>query len=133
MLFIGAILIGVAIIVMVSRRMPDELVPWGSDYSAALVTARKTNKPILLYFTASWCGPCQEMRRYVWGEPRVADAIKAYVPVRIDVDAQPQFAEQYKADQGIPLFVVVDAQGNELRRIVGAMPADDFLNWVVRK
>ena len=73
------------------------------------------------------------MRRYVWGEPRVADAVKAYVPVRIDIDAQPQFAQQYKADQGIPLFVVVDAQGNEMRRIVGAMPADDFLNWVVRK
>ncbi len=134
MLFIGIVLISLAVVVAVSKfRTPPELVPWQNDYPKALAQARAANKPLLLYFTAEWCGPCQDMRRYVWSDPQVADAIKPFIPVRIDIDTQPQFAGQYKAEEGIPLFVVLDTSGNEIRRVVGAMPAEEFIDRVTRK
>src|SRR5438309_6772870 len=70
---------------------PDNL-PWRKDLSAAKQEAAVGNKPLLLYFTATWCDPCQAMARDVWPQPQVAKALQAVVPVEVDCDEQPDIA-----------------------------------------
>jgi thiol-disulfide isomerase/thioredoxin len=56
-------------------------------------------RPVLLVFTASWCGPCKEQK------PLVAQIEAAGVDVRIyDVDENPAMARQYGVT-AIPTYI----------------------------
>jgi len=127
-LMFGAVLLVVAVSKWTTRA---EVVPWRGDFAAAQAEARSANKPILLYFTAEWCGPCQQMRRYVWTDPQVAEALKNFVPVRIDVDRDPKLAQQFHINP-IPAFFILDSSGQIARNYEGAMEPQEFINWVSR-
>src|SRR5690242_1204958 len=103
-----AILLGVSAVMIISKTMkPKEIVPWRTDLSAAREEAKRDSKPLLLYFTASWCGPCQEMKSVTWSDSAVEKKLRDYVPVKIDIDANQPLAQQYGID-GIPSFVLLD-------------------------
>ncbi|HID22847.1 MAG TPA: thioredoxin, partial [Planctomycetaceae bacterium] len=67
---------------------------------------------VLLDFTASWCGPCQQMA------PIVARLQRQGLPVRtVDVDEHPELARRFGI-QNIPAFVLV-INGRETTRRIG--------------
>ncbi len=114
-IFIMMVFLGVVGVVAVSTlRTPAEQVRWRDDLPAALAEARAANKPVLLYFTADWCGPCQYMKRNVFSDAGVGRATEAYVPVRIDHDVRQDLIVQYQVE-GIPWFGVLDADGRPVR------------------
>lgn len=77
--------------------------------------------PVVLDFTATWCGPCRQMR------PAVEELTRKGYPVRpVDIDQSPELAEKYKVT-GVPTFVVIDrASGRELGRTSGLQPASNI-------
>jgi thiol:disulfide interchange protein len=92
------------------RPAPPDKLPWRKDLNAAKQEAAAGNKPLLLYFTASWCDPCQEMARRVWPQPQVARALEAVVPVKIDVEEHPDLANQFQI-VGIPRLQLLHPDG----------------------
>ncbi len=82
----------------------------------------ENDTPLILDFTATWCGPCQAMR------PALQELQRKGYPIRaIDVDEQPDVAARYKVT-GYPTFVFVDRRGRELGRVSGYRPASDLAN-----
>jgi thiol-disulfide isomerase/thioredoxin len=67
----------------------------------------------LLDFTASWCGPCQQMSPIVEGLQR-----QGYPVYKIDVDQRPDLAKQFRIT-GMPTFLLV-VDGKEVMRQTGA-------------
>ena len=63
-------------------------------FVAALATAKREDKPLVLDFSAEWCAPCQRMLRDVFPDPRVADLLKGFVFLTIDTDAYPALAQK---------------------------------------
>ena len=127
-----AILVGVSAVVVASRLMqPKELVPWRHDLAAATSEARQSGKPLFLYFTASWCGPCQEMRRTTWSNASVERALQGYVPVKIDVDEHPDLVQRYHVEP-IPAFIVQPAgiDAPPTKSTAGAMLPEEFARWL---
>lgn len=85
----------------------------------------------LLYFTADWCDPCR------WSGPVIVDIFETndgiknhYSLERINIDQEPERAARMGI-RGVPTFVVVDENGQEISRRVGAMPKQKMLEWLL--
>lgn len=82
---------------------------------AALATAQRENKRVIVQETATWCGPCHMLSGLL---QRNRDWQKDYVWVKMDhrwtgaVEIMQQLRDG--ADGGIPWFAILDAQGNKL-------------------
>ena len=127
-----AILIGVLVVIAAgglhvyrSRGAPTPP-GWREDVEPALKEAKLDNKPVLVDFVASWCGPCQQMMRDVLPNPKVVEAMDGFVTVKADVDQYSDLANEHEV-QYLPTFVVLDGQGREVHRFTGYHDVDDFL------
>lgn len=132
-LSVGLIFLAVFAVVGVSQwraAHAKEIVPWREDFSAAMAEAKAQHKDVFAYFTASWCGPCQNMKHGAWADEAVRAAIvRRFVPVRIDVDQHPDLTKQYNVD-AMPTMIVLSDDGSVIRRTVGGRDAEEMLAWV---
>src|SRR5690349_2005915 len=87
-----------------------ENIPWRTDLAKAKGEGAAAHKPVLVYFTATWCGPCQNMKSQTWSDPRVEAALGKVIPVKIDVDHQPNVARDFNVD-GIPRLQLIQPDG----------------------
>lgn len=72
----------------------------------------------ILYFSASWCGPCKAFKP-------VMESLSSELPIQfIDVDASPNTAAQYNV-RSVPTTIVVQ-NGVEIGRAVGAKTANEI-------
>src|SRR5665213_452715 len=108
---------------------PKEVVPWRTDLAAARAESARVHKPVMLYFTADWCGYCREMAHTTWADPAVGDALKDYVPVKIDADARQDLADHYGV-RGLPSLAVLDENGDAIRFTSGAMSSARLIAWL---
>ena len=108
-------------------------VKWGNDIAAAQKSVKGTKKSILLFFTApGWCGPCRRLESGAVGSSKFAKIAKENVAVRLDFSDRKNVPESAKAAlkqykvQGFPTLLVLDSEGKEKGRIVGAAPEKKF-------
>jgi thioredoxin 1 len=78
----------------------------------------KSDRPVLLDFTATWCGPCKALA------PIVEDVAREYdgklKVAKLDIDDSPQTASRFGI-RGVPT-VLVFKNGKEVARQVGLVP-----------
>lgn len=128
--FVFLVVLAMVAVVGISRLSAGrDLIPWRSDFAAAQAEAQKSDKPIFAYFTAEWCAPCQDLKRTTWSDKKVESALQAYIPLKLDVDANTTLAQRYNIEP-IPAFLILDSQGNVTANHAGALGADDFLAWL---
>lgn len=113
--------------------VPDQL-PWLHDVGVANQTAAAQRRPVMLFFTADWCGPCQRFKRDVLHQAQVREAIEAtVVPVKVDLTNPDMptrgLAQRYEVE-GIPDLLLTDAQGRVLSRLDRSLDADAFIRWI---
>ncbi|MFT3765389.1 MAG: thioredoxin domain-containing protein [Minicystis sp.] len=75
----------------------------------------KSDKPVLVEFSGTWCGPCKALAPIV---AKIAEEnVGTYKVVTIDVDASPGVARRY-AIRGVPTTLAFTG-GAEKGRILG--------------
>jgi thiol-disulfide isomerase/thioredoxin len=73
----------------------------------------------VLFFNASWCGPCRQMKPIVKSMRR-----EGYRMRDVDVDRNRQLAQKYQIS-AVPTFVFVE-NGKEVDRFSGGKSPDDL-------
>ncbi|MCD8197376.1 MAG: thioredoxin [Lachnospiraceae bacterium] len=82
-----------------------------------------SDKPVLLDFWASWCGPCRMVSPLVDEIAAERSDIKVG---KVNVDEQPELAAQFKV-MSIPTLVVMK-DGKVANQAIGAMPKNQILD-----
>lgn len=100
--------------------------------------AESTDKKVLIYMEAQWCGYCKKMEREVFPQKEVQQMLhKYYYPVRLDIESENQIqfrgktmTEQQLANtirvRGTPTYLFLDGDGKILGKQPGFLPADTF-------
>ncbi len=85
------------------------------------------DKPVLLDFYADWCGPCQALLPTV---ERLAEKYKEdFIVRKINVDKNPQLAQQFKVRSIPALFILKDKEIQE--KLVG-MQSEQALDKLIQ-
>lgn len=85
-------------------------------------------KPVLVDFSAEWCGPCRMM-------PPVLKQVKDHtgdnaVIIKMDIDKNPHYARKYGI-QSVPTLIIFK-KGNAVWRASGVQPAKRLIEELVK-
>jgi len=72
------------------------------------------------YFTATWCGPCQQFKPIMQEIANEGHSVQF-----IDIDSQENLARQYNV-RSVPT-VIIEQNGSEVNRLIGASTKEVIL------
>lgn len=116
---------------------PAEALAWErKDIDGALARAKTDKRPLVVDFTAAWCGACKELDKRTFSEPRVGQELGRFVAVRVDAtnNDDPKVEAMLARFKvvGLPTVVLFDSRGNEAARFNDFVSPEEFLKSVQR-
>lgn len=83
------------------------------------------DKPVLIDFFATWCGPCRMVSPIV---DEIAEEHSEFKICKVNVDEEPELAQKFGV-VSIPTLVVI-RDGKVTGQSVGAKPKEDILEML---
>lgn len=92
-------------------------------------TIIKSEKPVLIDFFATWCGPCKTLAPIL---KEVKDNLGERITIiKIDVDKNQQLASQYQV-RGVPTMILFQ-NGKQLWRQSGVLSKEEIVKTIIQK
>ena len=90
------------------------------DVEDAFAEAAEANKPVLLYWGAVWCPPCNQLKAGLFQDPEFVARTRDFVPVYLDGDSKgAQAWGQRFGIKGYPTLIVLRPDRTEITRLSG--------------
>ena len=103
--------------------LPSTNVAWvpaavDADIERAFAQAREQRKPVLLYWGATWCPPCNQLKATFFNRQDFAQQARNLVAVHVDGDrpGAQKLGARFKV-RGYPTVILMRADGTEISRL----------------
>ena len=110
-----------------TEETPSRQINWVYDYARGIQLAKETGRPVLLFFSASWCPPCKELLATVFSNQEVAQVSRQFVNIYLDVDQDTKTRTQYKIRE-IPTIYFLNSEGKIIQKFEGQRSASNFID-----
>lgn len=89
----------------------------------------KSEKPVLIDFFGTWCGPCQMLAPIL---KQVKDSLGDRISIiKIDVDKNQELASKYQV-RGVPTMILYQ-NGKQLWRQSGVLSKEEIIKTIIEK
>ena len=102
------------------------------SFTEALAKAEKDKKLVFMDCFTTWCGPCKWLDNNTFRDKKVGDYFNAnFINVKMDMEKGEgiQLGEKYGV-KAFPTLLVLDAKGNVVNKIIGAVDSKEILEKV---
>ncbi|MFZ1518605.1 MAG: thioredoxin domain-containing protein, partial [Ignavibacteriaceae bacterium] len=99
------------------------------NYEASI----KNNERMVIDFYADWCIPCKELDALTFSDKDVLNEFERFTVYKVDMTKNDDTNEQLRKRFdviGMPTVLIIDAKGNEVKRLTGFVNAEEFLSYV---
>jgi thioredoxin-like negative regulator of GroEL len=99
-----------------------------SDVEAAFAEARRSGRPVFLYWGAVWCPPCNQVKSTIFTRPDFIAQSRRFVPVYLDGDvpSAQRLGRRFRVS-AYPTMVLMRPDGSEVTRLAGAVAPARYL------
>ncbi len=115
-----------------SKNQNGKKMNWQTFSSESLAQATQSHHPVIVDFSADWCGACKELEKYTFSDDKVIDESARFTLLRVDAteesEALTKLKNQYKV-VGLPTMIFIDSNGqiNQSVTLTGFEEAPEFL------
>lgn len=115
-------------------ELPKGALAWEHVEEVARTRAEREHRPLLVDFTATWCGACGELARHTFANPAVMAEASRFVAVKVDAtdedDPQVDAIKGRYRVVGLPTVVLLGSDGRERARFTEFVPPERFLDAI---
>jgi thiol:disulfide interchange protein DsbD len=132
-----ALLAGGAFALVTAIGTPDSAPSWRfGDLDQARAEAKQGGQPLLVDFTAAWCGACKQLDLETFSSPDVQPELERFLKVKVDAtnddDPMVEAVMQRYAVVGLPTVLIFDSSGREAVRYTDFVEPSPFLEALRR-
>lgn len=116
-----------ATVVLHAADFPKGSPNFATKYDTVLKAAKESGKPAVVVFSASWCGPCQAMKKDVYPSAAVKPLHDKFNWAYLDIDVEPngKLSDEFKIE-GIPHILFLSPEGKIIDRQEGGSTPEEF-------
>jgi len=103
---------------------------WHNSLDEALQQASKDRSLVLVNVSGDRCPWCRKLEDETLADATVRERLGDFALLKVNVSEQRDLAMRLGAARGVPLSVVLDAEGNPIAQAPGYMPPETYLKFL---